>query len=158
MPFLIQWEHDLGKTVRTNSLILLHMTYAGVFNLWSFDRSLPSGRPLYSFSISSVYHNTDDCLILVTRKLPITRWPSLLIHVRSRYKEKSLGLTILFNIGALGIGRNRRWSSGQAGLTVQCFLKIGPLDNLETQEQQDGRYGELYLRKRRRAAWEDVSV
>jgi len=77
------------------------MTYAGVFNLRSFDRSLPSGRPLYSFSISSVYHNTDDCLILVTRKLPITRWPSLLIHVRSRYREKSLGLTILFNIGTI---------------------------------------------------------
>jgi|688.fasta_scaffold2578390_1 hypothetical protein len=37
-------------------------------------------------------------------------------------------------------------------------LKIGTFNNLETQEEQHGRYGELYLRKPRRAAWEDVGV
>ncbi len=59
--------------------------------LRSFDMSLTSGRPLYSVSFSSVYHNTDDWLQLVRKKLPVTHWSSLATHVNWTERRASQG-------------------------------------------------------------------
>ncbi len=44
----------------------------------------PEAAPLYADSLSSVYHkihNTYGSILLVNRKLPLIRWPSLEMHI-----------------------------------------------------------------------------
>ncbi len=58
--------------------------------------------PLFRLTLLYMYRNTDHWLLLVRRKLPITHWLSLEIHVRGRARKKNLCQTHLFNIWTIG--------------------------------------------------------
>ncbi len=58
--------------------------------------ALASGRPLYSVSFFSVYHITDGWLLLVRRKLPLTHWFSLEIHVIGTERRAQVRPTCLY--------------------------------------------------------------
>ncbi len=63
-----------------------------LFNLRSFDQSLPLGRPLYSVSLSSVSQHTE-----LRSKLPLTHLSINTRDTRNRDREKTSDQTHLYN-------------------------------------------------------------
>ncbi len=117
----------------------LYLCRCTVFSLRSFFIwALALGCPLYSVSFSSMYRNTDQWLLLVRRKLPLSlvltsigqkkassHWLVFTRDTRNKYRKKSSGQTHLFNIVTIGaMDRAIRWSWAYCAVFL---LKIRPL-------------------------------
>ncbi len=92
--------------------VCVYLTWGPVTWRW------PKDATLYAVSFSSLHHNTDGWMLLVRRKLPLIRWPSL----ENRDRKKSSGQA---NVHNMSQGQNLSSTSAEPQARIMQVLLTG---------------------------------